>query len=155
MAIKPSYVALGLTVATAAMTITSTSSAQAFGLSDYNLIVFEDLDSTSEVEGNAFVGGNLNGSSSNYCIKCYSGGNFTPFDGVGLKVAGDINGNAKQVNNGADLEYGGSLKTQVNTNGGGSKTHNTDLFDHPSNQTHYLDQPVQDQYQFRYPLPNA
>ncbi|MEM9216007.1 MAG: collagen-binding domain-containing protein [Cyanobacteria bacterium P01_F01_bin.150] len=132
MSIKPSYAMLGMITATAAMTITTPTAVQAFGLSDYNLVVFEDLHSNSEVEGNTFIGGNLSGPSSNYCIKCYSGGSFTPFDGVGLKVAGDINGNPKQVNNGAGLEYGGSLNTPVNTNGGGSQTQNAPSGDRSS-----------------------
>ncbi|OBX20683.1 hypothetical protein A9995_03015 [Erythrobacter sp. QSSC1-22B] len=37
-------------------------------LREYNLVVFKDLDSISEVEGRPFVGGDLNGSSSNYNI---------------------------------------------------------------------------------------
>ncbi|MGB3509685.1 MAG: choice-of-anchor A family protein [Microcoleaceae cyanobacterium] len=102
-------------------------SASALTLGDYNLVVFEDLQSNSEVEGNAFIGGNLSGSSSNYCIKCNSGGNFQPFDGVGLKVVGNIEGNPKQVNNGADLQYGGNLNSIVNMNGGGSKSQNSAL----------------------------
>ena len=35
------------------------------GLRDWNLIVLGDLTSSSEVEGRTFVGGNLNGNSSN------------------------------------------------------------------------------------------
>ena len=127
MSTKSTYAAIGIIAATAMIPIVTTNSAHAFGLSDYNLLVFEDLDSHSEVEGNAFIGGTLNGSSSNYCIKCYSGGGFSPVDGGGLKVVGDINGNPKQVNNGADLEYGGNVNTQINTNGGGSQTKNTAL----------------------------
>ena len=105
----------------------SPTSANAFNLGDYNLVVFEDLTSNSEVEGNTFVGGNLNGGSSNYCIKCNAQNNFLPFDGVGLKVVGDINGNPKSINNGTDLEYGGSLNAIVNMNGGGSLIQNSDL----------------------------
>ncbi|NES73610.1 MAG: PEP-CTERM sorting domain-containing protein, partial [Okeania sp. SIO2D1] len=109
------------------LAVTFPTIASAISLADYNLVVFEDLDSNSEVEGNAFIGGDLLGSSSNYCIKCSPGGSFVPFDGVGLKVVGDIEGNPKQVNNGADLEYGGNLNSIVNTNGGGSKSQNSDL----------------------------
>ena len=99
-------------------------SASAFSFSDYNLVVFEDLTSNSEVEGNAFIGGDLLGDSSNYCIKCDS---FQPFDGVGLKVVGDIEGNPKNINNGADLEYGGTLNSIINMNGGGTKSQNAGL----------------------------
>lgn len=109
--------------------LSSSISASAFSLSDYNLVVFEDLTSSSEVEGSAFIGGNLLGSSSNYCTQCNTGGTFSPFDGVGLKVVGNIEGNTKQVNNGTNLEYGGSLNAIVNTNGGGSQTQNSGLAD--------------------------
>ncbi|MGC1245890.1 MAG: collagen-binding domain-containing protein [Spirulinaceae cyanobacterium] len=114
-------------VATSLAAATFPTTASAFTLGDYNLVVFEDLTSNSEVEGSTFVGGNLLGNSSNYCIKCSPGGSFNPFDGVGLKVVGNISGNPKQVNNGADLEYGGNLNAIVNMNGGGSKTQNSDL----------------------------
>ena len=109
------------------LTVAFPTIASAFTFSDYNLVVFEDLNSNSEVEGSTFVGGNLLGSSSNYCIKCTPGGDFEPFDGVGLKVVGDINGNPKQVNNGADLEYGGNLNAIVNMNGGGNTSQNSNL----------------------------
>ncbi|MBE7385398.1 MAG: choice-of-anchor A family protein [Leptolyngbya sp. SIO1E4] len=99
----------------------------AFSLSTYNLVVFEDLSSNSEVEGSAFVGGDLNGSSASFCIKCAPSGSFAPLNGTGLKVVGDINGNPKQVNNGSGLEYGGTLNAIVNANGGGSKTQSSTL----------------------------
>ncbi|NER84746.1 MAG: choice-of-anchor A family protein [Leptolyngbya sp. SIO1D8] len=116
------------TIATAvAIAVMPTAAAQAFSFSDYNLVVFGDLYSNSEVEGNAFIGGDLNGNSSNYCIKCSPDGSFTPFDGNGLKVVGDINGTPKNVNNGANVEYGDTLNAHINTNGGGTVTHNSDL----------------------------
>ncbi len=113
----------------AAVSIVSSlsTSASAFSLGDYNLVVFEDVTSNSDVEGSAFIGGDLLGSSSNYCIKCDAGGSFFPFDGVGLKVVGDIEGNPKNVNNGTDLEYGGNLNAIVNMNGGGSIIQNSNL----------------------------
>lgn len=94
---------------------------------DYNLVVFNDLTSNSEVEGNSFIGGNLYGSSSNFCTHCTPESTFKPFDGVGLKVVGSINGNPKQVNNGTGLEYAGDVNATVNMNGGGSQTYNSDL----------------------------
>ena len=120
------YVKTTITTAIA-IAVMPAAAAQAFSFSDYNLVVFEDVYSNSEVEGNAFIGGNLNGNSSNYCIKCFSGGDFTPFDGNGLKVVGDINGTPKNVNNGANIEYGGNLNAHINTNGGGTVTQNSDL----------------------------
>jgi choice-of-anchor A domain-containing protein len=81
---------------------------------DYNLIVLKDLQSSSEVEGRAFVGGNLSGGSSNY---------FTSPNGLsggtGLTVAGNVTGSAKQINNGAALKVGGNLDSGANMNGAG------------------------------------
>ncbi len=118
---------IALSAIATSWTVAFPTIASAFTLGDYNLVVFEDLISNSEVEGNAFIGGNLLGSSSNYCIHCSAGGSFEPSDGVGLKVVGNIEGNPKQINNGTDLEYGGLLNSTVNMNGGGSKTQNSDL----------------------------
>ncbi|GAL07239.1 hypothetical protein JCM19237_4655 [Photobacterium aphoticum] len=38
-------------------------------LKEYNLIVFDDLTTTSEVEGKTIVYGNINGTASNYGIQ--------------------------------------------------------------------------------------
>jgi len=81
---------------------------------DFNLIVLKDLQSTSEVQGRTFVGGNLKGgSSSNY---------FTQPNGqtgVALTVGGDVTGGAKNINNGGSLQVGGNLDSGANMNGGG------------------------------------
>ena len=114
-------------MAAATLSAIAPMQAQAASFVDYNLVVFEDLTSNSEVEGNAFIGGNLEGSSSNFCTHCYNGGSYAPSDGFGLKVVGDINGNPKQVNNGANAAYGGVLNSIVNTNGGGTLTTSTSL----------------------------
>ena len=118
---------LGVSMAAVSIVSSLSTSASAFSLGDYNLVVFEDVTRNSDVEGSAFIGGDLLGSSSNYCIKCDAGGSFFPFDGVGLKVVGDIEGNPKNVNNGTDLEYGGNLNAIVNMNGGGSIIQNSNL----------------------------
>jgi choice-of-anchor A domain-containing protein len=83
-------------------------------LRDYNLVVLKDLKSSSEVEGRAFVGGNLSGNSSNYFTKpgALKGG-------TGLTVVGDVTGSTKQINNGAALKVGGNLDSGANMNGGG------------------------------------
>ncbi|MBW8812173.1 MAG: choice-of-anchor A family protein [Caulobacterales bacterium] len=80
---------------------------------DYNLIALKDLSSSSEVEGRAFVGGNLSGNSSNYFTQPHglTGGN-------GLVVAGNVSGGTKQVNNGAALAVGGNLTSGANMNAG-------------------------------------
>ncbi|NER84289.1 MAG: hypothetical protein F6K42_33095, partial [Leptolyngbya sp. SIO1D8] len=75
--------------------VENTTETPAFSLSTYNLVVSEDLDSNSEVEGSAFIGGDLNGSSANFCIRCTFGDSFILPKGVGSKVVGDINSNPK------------------------------------------------------------
>ncbi len=80
---------------------------------DYNLIVLKDLQSSSEVQGRTFVGGNLSGGSSNYFTKPGAQ------SGTGLSVAGNVTGSAKNINNGGDLQVGGNLDSGVNMNGGG------------------------------------
>lgn len=81
---------------------------------DFNLIVLKDLQSSSEVEGRTYVGGNLSGGSSNYFIKPNGQ------TGTGLVVGGNITGGTKQVNNGGNLKVGGNLESGANMNGGGS-----------------------------------
>lgn len=84
-------------------------------LRTWNLVVLGDLTSSSEVEGKTFVGGDLNGNSSNYQISgsvpATSGG--TP----GLTVVGDVNGGAKNLNNGSGAVVGGNVNSGLNLNG--------------------------------------
>ncbi|WP_430423584.1 collagen-binding domain-containing protein [Phenylobacterium sp.] len=86
---------------------------------DFNLIVLKDLQSTSEVQGRTFVGGNLKGgSSSNYLTSPGAQGT----GGVALTVGGNVTGGAKNINNGGSLKVGGNLDSGANMNGGGSVT---------------------------------
>jgi len=90
------------------------ASAQIFG--DYNLIVFGNVDSQTEVEGRAFVGGNLSGSASNYGIL------LTLAQSVGrdtLRVGGNITAQNINVNNGGDVRRSGARSGNLNLNGGG------------------------------------
>lgn len=103
------------------------TSVEAASFGAYNLVVFGDLTSNSEVEGNSFIGGNLYGTSSNYCTHCTPESTFHPFDNVGLKVVGNVYGDAKQIDNGTDLVYGGDLSAPINLNGGGSQSFDGDL----------------------------
>ena len=81
---------------------------------DFNLIVLKDMQSSSDVQGRTFVGGNLKGgSSSNYFTQ--PGGQ----TGVALTVGGDVTGGTKNVNNGGSLNVGGDLDSGANMNGGG------------------------------------
>ena len=83
---------------------------------DFNLIVLKDLQSSSEVQGRTFVGGDLKGgSSSNYFTApgAQSGG-------VALTVGGNVTGGSKNINNGGGLQVGGNLDSGANMNGGGN-----------------------------------
>src|SRR3546814_12018517 len=80
----------------------------------WNLITLGDLTSKSEVEGRAFVGGNLSGSSSNYFIK----GNSLPASSTpGLTVVGNVSGGTKNLNNSSGAFVGGDMTSGFNLNG--------------------------------------
>lgn len=82
-------------------------------LNDYNLIVFGDATSTSEVDGKAFIGGNLTGG--NYDTHTVSAGVGIPALTVGKNLSGNVNVN------GAGVAIGGNLNTaNYNGNGGGN-----------------------------------
>lgn len=87
--------------------------ASASVLSDWNVIVRNDLTSTSEVDGSALIGGNLFGTS-NYAVQ-----GVTAATGDGMAIAGDIVTGNIQINNGGNLRIGGSVLSTVNLNGGG------------------------------------
>lgn len=84
-------------------------------LREWNLVVLGDLQSSSEVEGRTFVGGNLTGNSSNYQIR-------TPAPSAtgqpGLTVVGDVTGGTKNLNNGSGAIVGGNVQSGFNLNGG-------------------------------------
>jgi choice-of-anchor A domain-containing protein len=77
-----------------------------YTLSQYNLVVYGDVDSTSEAEGRTFIGGNLKGASSNWNINGVTGGE------AGLTVVGNLTGNAKQAK--GAIKIGGNAETQIN-----------------------------------------
>jgi choice-of-anchor A domain-containing protein len=82
-------------------------------LNDYNLIVFSDATSNSEVDGRAFVGGNLTGGNyETHSIPAVTGLNALT---VGKSLSGNVNVN------GPGLAVGGNLNTSsYNGNGGGN-----------------------------------
>jgi choice-of-anchor A domain-containing protein len=85
-------------------------------LQQFNLVVFGDLASTSEVEGRTYIGGDLNSATSNYFTK----GNEAPAsDLAALIVGGDVNGGPFEVNHGGSAVVGGDLNGQINLNGSG------------------------------------
>lgn len=83
-------------------------------LREWNLIVLGNLDSSSEVEGRTFVGGDLTGPSSNYQI-----GTPSPSSTVqpGLTVVGNVTGGTKNLNNGSGAIVGGNVESGFNLNG--------------------------------------
>lgn len=87
-------------------------------LQQFNLVVLGDLDSTSEVEGRTYVGGNLAGASSNYFIR---GSQSAPSDFAALVVRGNVGGGSKNVNSGGSVAIGGNLGTRIDLNGSGGK----------------------------------
>jgi choice-of-anchor A domain-containing protein len=83
---------------------------------ELNVIALKDLQSSGSVQGRTFVGGNLTGSSSNYMTKPGAG----VTGGVALTVAGNVEGSAKNINNGGALKVGGNIESGANMNGGGN-----------------------------------
>ena len=82
-------------------------------LSEWNLVVLNDLVTTSEVDGSALVGGSVLGTSN------YSTHLVTASNGAGLAVGGNIGAGINvQVNNGGDLRITGSVLGIANMNGG-------------------------------------
>lgn len=84
-------------------------------LREWNLVVLGDLQSSSEVEGRTFVGGNLSGSSSNYLIS--SGTTASTTGQPGLTVVGNVTGGTKNLNNGSGAIVGGNVDSGFNLNG--------------------------------------
>jgi choice-of-anchor A domain-containing protein len=92
-----------------AQTITGTDA-----LREWNLVVLGNLESSSEVEGRTFVGGNLTGNSSNYQISTPV---VSPTGQPGLTVVGDVTGGTKNLNNGSGAVVGGNVTSGFNLNG--------------------------------------
>lgn len=89
-------------------------------LADWNLIVRDSiLNSTSEIDGSAIVGGNVSGST------VFAAQGVTAPGNVGLALGGNINPNGISINNGGHLRIGGSVNGFRNLNGGAQFTDNT------------------------------
>ncbi|WEM43647.1 choice-of-anchor A family protein [Photobacterium sp. DA100] len=93
-------------------------------LNEYNLIVFGDLDSDSEVEGKTIVMGDINGTTSNYGIHLPTATG--PEDA--LIIGGNNNANVN-INNGYGAAIGGTNNGIINLNGGGALTNNITAYD--------------------------
>ncbi|WHO37673.1 choice-of-anchor A family protein [Sphingobium sp. AP49] len=83
-------------------------------LREWNLVVLGNLDSSSEVEGRTFVGGDLTGTSSSYQISTPA---TSPSGQPGLTVVGNVTGGIKNLNNGAGAVIGGNVDSGFNLNG--------------------------------------
>lgn len=110
-AISLAAVAVALT---ASQALASSDIAGTDVLRTWNLVVLGDLTSSSEVEGRTFVGGNLDGSASNYQISPTVN---STGDTPGLTVVGDVNGGYKNLNNGSGAIVGGNVNSGLNLNG--------------------------------------
>lgn len=104
------FAAAALTAPLAAQTATITG---IDALREWNLVVLGNLDSSSEVEGRTFVGGNLTGNSSNYGTRAAASPKGLP----GLTVVGNVNGSHKNLNNGSGAVVGGHVTSGFNLNG--------------------------------------
>lgn len=96
-----------------ALAALTTSAFGASVLSDWNLIVRNHLNGTSEVDGSALIGGSTTGTM-NFAVQ-----GVTSSNGDGLAVGGNIFSTV-QVNNGGNLRLAGSAFGATNLNGGGS-----------------------------------
>lgn len=91
----------------------STALADMSPLADWNLICRTNLQSTSEVDGSAIIGGNITGTS-NYSVQGVTA------SGTGLAVGGKIGaGVTVNINNGGNLRITGAVLGTANRNGGG------------------------------------
>lgn len=125
--IKPLF-ASAFAVGVAAVTPASSATMFNHIVNDFNLVVFEDLDINSDVEGRTIVYGDVTGNSANFVL----GGpglelpGASNIDGVdaddGLFVGGALSGSPKNINNGYDLVLGPDADKEaiVNFNAGPS-----------------------------------
>jgi len=108
---RPTSTALGVAAALALPQITAASV-----LTEWNLIARNSVNSSSEVDGSALIGGDLTGPASNYAVQ-----GVTAFNGTGLAVGGNITAPNIQINNAGDLRVSGTVFGNANLNGGGAQ----------------------------------
>lgn len=107
---------MGSALAGAALLLTAAADASV--LSDWSLIVLNNVNSTSEVEGRAAIGGSLSGPASNYGIHLSPAANYVNTDV--LLVGGNITSQNINMNAGR-LRLGGTANgVNINHNGGGT-----------------------------------
>lgn len=83
-------------------------------LEQFNLVVLNDLNAGSDVEGRTYVGGNLKGSSGTFYTRATE---VTASDFAALLVGGNVQGSWKNVNGSGDAAIAGDVN-QMNMNGG-------------------------------------
>lgn len=94
-------------------------------LGEYNLIVFNNLNSTSEVEGKTLVGGNVSGPASNYGTRLSA----NSVDKDALIIGGSLSyGTTVNINNGQNIKVNGGANGNINLNGGGSFSSDTSSY---------------------------
>jgi choice-of-anchor A domain-containing protein len=117
-AFRPAYRSFSRLIFSLALTVAAlaATSAEASLLSDWNLLVKNNLNTNSHVDGSAKVGGNVTGGASVFSMHLV-----TDPDGAGLVVGGNIAVSNLQINSGGDLRIGGTTSGTVLYNGGGVK----------------------------------
>jgi choice-of-anchor A domain-containing protein len=84
-------------------------------LDGFNVVVYGDASTPSDIEGAALVGGNFSGAT----VYNNPGSAGQPAGYGALTVYGNTTGNAININNGGSAYVGGSAGAQINFNGGG------------------------------------
>jgi choice-of-anchor A domain-containing protein len=83
-------------------------------LSEFNVIVLGNMHASSDVEGNAYIGGNLTGSAANFGTGSSTGQGYKASTNPTLTVGGNVTLGGLQVNSGyspAGVTVGGSVST--------------------------------------------
>jgi choice-of-anchor A domain-containing protein len=106
---------IGLILAPVALALSSHAQAAPFPLSQWDLIDLGNLTSSQDVQGAAWIGGNLNGTGSSYATML-SG----PSSAITLEVGGTISGGTVHVHNGSATVNSTPANGQVDMQQGGA-----------------------------------
>jgi len=82
----------------------------------YSVVTEGNVDAAVDIEGRSLIGGSLVGNSATFGSRL-NGQQGTDF----ITVAGNITGGPKNINNGGNVRFGGTVSTNLNLNGGGSR----------------------------------
>jgi choice-of-anchor A domain-containing protein len=89
-------------------------------LKEWNLIVFNNMTTSHDVEGRAFVGGDLSGNSGTFYNN--PGNNPSQNNNPALTVVGNVSGSTRNINNSGGANIGGNLTSQNGFNLNGTQT---------------------------------